>query len=45
MATKSGGPLLTVRIIAPREILYGSKPAMCLLFSSENSHISNNVAK
>ena len=45
MAAKSGGPLLTVRIIAPREILYGSKPAMCLLFSSIIGFIGNNIAQ
>ena len=45
MAAKSGGPLLTVRIIAPREILYGSKPAMCLLFSSKIGFIGNNIAQ
>ncbi len=45
MAAKSGGPLLTVRIIAPREILYGSKPAMCLLFSSIIGLIGSNIAQ
>jgi len=45
VATERGIRLVAVCVTALREILYGSAPAMCLLFSLDFGLISNNIAQ